>query len=189
MYTAPVAHLSYAEYVAAERAGSVRHEFLRGVVTAMAGGTPEHGALAAAVIREIGAALRGKPCRVYSSDVRVRVTETDLSTYPDASVVCGQLRTAPEDPDAISNPAVLIEVLSPSTEAHDRGAKWAHYRRITSLREYVLVAQDEPRIEVYRRNEQGRWELYEASRGERVAVESLGLALEVDRVYENPLES
>jgi Uma2 family endonuclease len=181
--------MSYAEYVAAEHARDVRHEFLKGLVYAMAGGTPEHGALAAAVIREIGGALRGKPCRVYSSDVRVRVTETDLSTYPDASVVCGQLKTDPEDPDAILNPTVLVEVLSPSTEAHDRGAKWAHYRRIASLREYILVAQDERRIELYRRNEQGRWELYEARSGERVAVESLGIALEVDMVYENPLAS
>ena len=137
----------------------------------------------------IGAALVGKPCRVYSSDVRVRVTETDLSTYPDASVVCGHLETDPDDPDAIANPTALVEVLSPSTEAHDRGAKWAHYRRLPSLREYILIAQDEPRIELYRRNEQGRWELYEARRSERVAVESLGIALDVDRVYENPLTS
>ncbi len=101
----------------------------------------------------------------------------------------GRLETAPDDPDGVTNPKVLVEVVSPSTEAHDRGAKWAHYRRIASLREYILVAQDEPRIELYRRNEAGRWELHEAQRGDRITVESLGLELEVDAVYENPLST
>ncbi len=181
--------MSYAEYLAAERRSAVRHEFLNGSVYAMAGGTPEHGALAAAIIRELGVGLRGKPCRVFSSDVRIRVVPTGLATYPDASVVCGRLETAADDPDGVTNPKILVEVVSPSTEAHDRGAKWAHYRRIASLREYILVAQDEPRIELYRRNEAGRWELHEAQRGDRITVESLGLELEVDAVYENPLST
>jgi Uma2 family endonuclease len=181
--------MSYAEYVIAEKASEVRHEFVKGAVYAMAGGTPEHGALAASIIREIGAALRGIPCRVYSSDVRIRSRETDLATYPDASVVCGRLETDSQDPDAILNPMVLVEVLSPSTEAHDRGAKWAHYRRIASLREYVLVAQDERLIELYRKNDQGRWELYEGRAGERITLESLGIELDVNLVYDNPLPS
>jgi Uma2 family endonuclease len=183
----PAVQMSYAEYALGEQSSPVRHEYLEGRVFAMAGSTPEHGALAAAIMGELRAALRGKPCRVYTSDLRVRVVETDMATYPDATVVCGKLETAPDDPDAVINPTLLVEVLSESTEAHDRGAKAAHYRRIASLKEYVLVAQDEKRIEVIRRNERGIWELHEARSGARVKLESLGVELEVDAVYYNPL--
>jgi Uma2 family endonuclease len=180
--------MSYAEYLAAEALAEVRHEYLNGEVWAMAGGTPEHSALAAAVILELGNALRGKRCRAFTSDVRVRISETGLTTYPDVSIVCGQLETAPEDKDAITNPIVLVEVLSDSTEAYDRGAKAAHYRRIPSLREYVLVSQNEPRIEVHRRTESGRWELLEARPGETIELASLGVRLDVAAVYANPLD-
>jgi Uma2 family endonuclease len=182
-----VIRMTYAEYVAAEAVGDVRHEYLAGDVRAMAGGTIEHGGLAVAVAREIGLALRGKPCRAFSSDVRVRIRETDLATYPDLSVVCGQLETAPDDADAITNPILLVEVLSDSTEAYDRGAKWAHYRRIASLRDYVLVSQAEPLIEVYRRTAGGRFELFEARAGETIELASIDAQLDVNAVYANPL--
>ena len=178
--------MTYAEYVEKERDASSKHEYLHGHAYAMAGGTPQHGALAAAVIRELGTALLGRPCRVYSSDVRVRVTATGLSTYPDASVVCGHLETAPDDPDAITNPVVLCEVLSPSTASYDRGAKAAHYRRLPSLREYVLVAQDEERIELHRLRD-GRWEIEDARPGERLRLESIDAELDVAAVYADPL--
>ncbi len=184
-----MARMSYAEYLAAEAVAEVRHEYLNGDVWEMAGGTIEHGALAAAVARELGVALRGKPCRAFSSDVRVRVPETDLATYPDLSVVCGQLETAKDDKDAITNPVVLVEVLSDSTEAYDRGAKWAHYRRIASLHEYVLVSQAEPLIEVYRRTPGGRFELLEARAGETIELASIGARLDVSGVYANPLDA
>ena len=179
--------MTYAEYLAAEVAAEVRHEFLNGEVWAMAGGTPEHAALAAALIGELRTALRGKPCRVYTSDLRVRVPATGLSTYPDVSVVCGSPETSPDDPEAITNPVIVAEVLSDTTEAYDRGAKAAHYRRLPSLQEYVLVAQTEPLIEVYRRTEAGRWELLEARPGELVELRSLGISLDVAAVYANPL--
>ena len=185
---AATARMSYAEYLAAEALAEVRHEFLNGEVWAMAGGTPEHSALAAAVILELGNALRGKRCRTFTSDVRVQIPETGLTTYPDVSIVCGQLETAADDKDAITNPIVLVEVLSDSTEAYDRGAKAAHYRRIASLREYVLVSQNEPRIEVHRRVESGRWELLEARPGEAIELASLGVRLDVAAVYANPLD-
>lgn len=184
----PHARLTYPEYVAAEAQSEVRHEFLDGCVYAMAGGTPEHAALAAALTRELGTALRAKPCRVFSSDLRVRVRATGLTTYPDLSVVCGKLETAADDPHALLNPIVLVEVLSESTEAYDRGTKAAHYRRIASLQEYVLVAQSEPLIEVHRRNERGHFELIEARAGEHAELASLGVTISVDAVYENPLE-
>ena len=184
---APSARMTYAEYLTAEAVSEVRHEFLNGEVWAMAGGTPEHAALAAALIGELAAALRGKPCRVYTSDLRVRVLATGLSTYPDVSVVCGSVEMAPEDPDAITNPVVVAEVLSDSTEAYDRGAKAAHYRRLASLQEYVLVSQAEPLIEVYRRTQAGRWELLEGRPGDLVELRSLGINLDVAAVYANPL--
>ena len=179
--------MTYAEYLAAEAVSEVRHEYLNGDVWAMAGGTPEHSALAAAMIRELGASLRGKPGRTFTSDLRVRILETGLSTYPDVSVVCGQLETSLDDKDAITNPIVPVEVLSEATEAYDRGAKWAHYRRVPSLREYVLVSQVEPLVEVYRRAESGRWELLEARSGEAIELASLGVHLDVAAIYTNPL--
>jgi Uma2 family endonuclease len=179
--------MTYAEYLAAEAVSDVRHEFLNGEVWAMAGGTPEHAALALAVGSELREALRGKPCRAFSADLRVRVVDTGLSTYPDVTVVCGQLEAAPDDPDAVTNPIVLVEVLSESTEGYDRGAKAAHYRRIPSLREFVLVSQAEPRIEVHHRAESGRWELLEARPGETIELSSIGARLDVGAVYANPL--
>ena len=195
-HRAPGERMSYAEYVARELTSDVKHEYLRGEVfvlgdvSAMAGGTRRHAALTVAVLSELRTALRGKRCEVYSSDLRVRVLatdlSTDLSTYPDGSVVCGQAEGR-DDQNSITNPTVIVEVLSESTEAYDRGAKAAHYRRIPSLREYVLVNQNERRIEVFHRNERGLWELSEAGPGERIALPSLDVSLEVDAVYADPL--
>ena len=176
----------YADYLAAERVSEVRHEFVNGRVYAMAGGTPEHGRLAANVARLVGNALLGKPCATFSSDVRVRILATGRSTYPDASVVCGKIERAPDDQDAITNPVVIFEVLSDSTEAGDRGDKFAHYRRLPSLREYVLISQSSARIEVYRHTNDGDWVLREANRGEAARIESLDLSLSVDEVYRDP---
>ena len=180
--------ISYADYLVMERSSPERHELLHGEVYAMAGGSPEHGALAAAWIGELRAALAGKPCRVFTSDVRVRIRETGLTTYPDVSVVCGRLETDVEDPDALLNPVLLVEILSESSEAHDRGAKAAHYRRIPSLREYVLASQSEPLVEVYRKNAEGRFELFEARADDSVDLASVGVLLAVRTLYANPLE-
>jgi Uma2 family endonuclease len=177
----------YAEYLAAERASEIKHEWLDGEVFAMAGGTPEHSGLAAAITAELRDALRGRPCRVFSSDLRVRVPETGLATYPDATVVCGRLETHPEDEHAVTNPVVLVEVLSDSTEGYDRGKKFAHYRRLASLRDYVLVNPNEARIEVFHRTDAGTWELAEAGAGQTIEIASLGCTLAVDEVYRDPL--
>ncbi len=184
----PVAQMTYAEYVASEAVSPVKREYVRGQVYAMAGGSVEHAALALAIAGELREALRGKPCRVYGSDLRVRILDTDMATYPDATVVCGRLETAPDDMNGVVNPTLLVEVLSESTEAYDRGAKAAHYRRIPSLKEYVLVAQDEARIEVYRRNDEGGWVLHEARSGQQIELRSVGVMLDVKLVYDNPLE-
>lgn len=179
--------LTYAEYPAREAVSTEKHEFIHGETYAMAGGTLEHGALALAVAGELRNALAGKPCRSHSSDARVHVTSTGATLYPDVSVVCGKVETPPGDPQAIANPTVLVEVLSDSTEAHDRGAKAGHYRRLPSLREYVLVSQSERRVEVQRRNERGVWELHFFGPGERLEFSSLGVSIPVDAIYANPL--
>ncbi|MDQ3030808.1 MAG: Uma2 family endonuclease [Myxococcota bacterium] len=181
--------MTYDDYLAFEERSDTKHEYLRGEVLAMSGGTPEHAALASSFTIALGTALRGKPCRIFSSDLRVRVAETDLSTYPDLTVVCGRLDIAPDDRHATTNPIVVVEVLSDSSEAYDRGAKFAHYRHLASLREYVLVAQDAPRVEVYRRNESGRFELFEFAAGETVELASIGARVLVDELYANPLDA
>jgi Uma2 family endonuclease len=185
----PVGRMSLAEYVASEASAEVRHEYLRGEVYAMAGGSLEHAALAAALAREVGVALGGKPCRTFSSDARVRIEATDMTTYPDLSVVCGELQRAAGDERAILNPTVIFEVLSESTEAYDRGAKASHYRHIPSLKEYVLVSQSEQRGEVQRRNAAGAWEIHEFSPGEHARLESLAVAISLDALYLDPLVS
>ena len=145
------------------------------------------GRLQAALAGVLGEALQGRPCVVFGADLRIRSRETEIATYADASVVCGEVETHPEDADAVTNPVLVIDVLSPSTEAYERGQKAAHYRRLPSMKEYVLVAQDAPRIEVFRRAEGGRWELLEAGAGESLTLESVGCTIAVDEVFANPL--
>jgi Uma2 family endonuclease len=116
----------------------------------------------------------------------VRVRATDRTTYPDLTVVCGPAEAPDEDPEAVTNPTVLVEVLSDGTEASDPGEKFAHYRQLASLREYVLVAQKERRIEVFRRQDDGRWTLEEAGAGRSVSLAALGIELAVNDVYADP---
>ncbi|MFV8752681.1 Uma2 family endonuclease [Nannocystaceae bacterium ST9] len=180
--------MSYADYLVAEAASALRHEYLRGEVWAMAGGSPTHARLAMAVGVALSNALADRSCGVFGSDLRVRIEATDLSTYPDITVVCGSLEYAELDPDAVTNPVLIIEVLSDSTEAYDRGQKFAHYRRLPSLREYVLISQHEPRIEAYSKTADGNWMLDEAGPGQALMLRSLaGVRLETDVVYRDPL--
>lgn len=184
----PVQRLSYESYLALERQAAHRHEFVDGVVYAMAGGSIEHGRLAARLAMLLGARLAERPCGVFSSDVRVRIEATNRTTYPDLSVVCGSIERADDDAEALVNPKALVEVLSESTEASDRGEKFAHYRRIPSLQDCVLVSQSERRIEIFHREGQ-RWTLSEATAGERIRIASLDVELDVDALYQNPLET
>jgi Uma2 family endonuclease len=179
-------HYTYAEYLALEEESQIRHEYLDGEIYAMAGGTPDHAALAAAVLKIIGSQLpRGG--RAFTSDLRVRVSSTGLTTYPDGTVVCGGTQRAAEDAIAVTNPLVLVEVTSNSTEEYDRGEKLRHYQSIATVREIVIVSHREPRISVYRRDEHG-WTTSEAGAGEVVPLESVGGGLRVDDVYREGLE-
>jgi len=164
----------------------VRHEFLAGQIYAMAGGTPEHGTYAANLIGILTAHLADRPCRVQTSDVRIRVRATGLDTYPDASVVGGSAERDAGDPNAITNPVVLVEVLSASTEEYDRGEKLEHYQRIESLREVVFVAHDQRRIDVVRRAAGGSWQTVSGTSGESLMLDSIGCSIAVDAVYRNP---
>ncbi len=183
---ASVQHLSYADYLAMEQASTTKHEYLCGEAFDMAGGTPEHSALAMSFGAALVSLLRVRPCRVFNSDLRIRNPETEFASYPDVAVVCRQLQPPSDDPNSVTNPTLIVEVLSDSTEGYDRGEKFAHYRRLSSLQEYVLVSQKEPHIEVYRRNEAGRWELFEYGKGEQVELASVGGKIDVDEIYRDP---
>lgn len=179
--------MTWKEFIAFERSASEKHEYLRGEVWAMAGGTPEHGRLATNASGELRTALRGRPCVVLNSDVRIRVRDTDRSTYPDTFVVCGKLERDPEDENTVTNPVVIVEVLSPGTEASDRGEKFAHYQHLTSLHDYVLISQTEKRIEVFSRGAGASWLMTPYGAGQRVPLPSLGIELDLDGLYFNPL--
>ncbi len=149
--------MSEARYLELERTSREKHEWIAGERYAMAGGTPMHAAICANVTSALRNALRGKGCGVASSDLRVHVPQTKFYTYPDVSVVCGRIQTLETDETVILNPSLLVEVLSSSTEAYDRGAEFAHYERIPTLAEYLLVSADGRRLEHFRRIENGQW--------------------------------
>ena len=184
----PARKLSYtfAEYIAIDDASATKHEYVNGEIFAMSGGTVKHGQIAANVIRTLGTQLLDRPCAVFTSDVRIRVLATGLATYPDVSVICGSIDYDPEDKNTITNPVLLVEVLSDSTEDYDREEKSSHYRRIPSLREYLLVSQHERRITHLSRNDDGSWTLRDVTSSAVVQLPSIGCDLSLDEVYRNP---
>jgi Uma2 family endonuclease len=177
--------MTEAEYLEFERASEIKHEFFAGEVLAMTGASEAHNLICVNVITMLKNQLRGQPCKIYPSDMRVKVEATGLYTYPDITVVCGDAQFADTELDTLINPLVIIEVLSPSTERYDRGRKFQQYRVLPSLREYVLIAQDHPRIEHYRLQETGTWQLTDA-KGLEASLElpSIGCMLALAEVYE-----
>ena len=160
-----VAHQYYTpeEYLALERKADYKSEYINGQIYAMSGASREHILISVNLAGELRSQLRGRPCEVYNSDMRVKVTPTGMYTYPDVTVVCGEPVFDDAQRDTLTNPSVIIEVLSPSTEAYDRGLKFSHYRKLASLSDYVLIAQDRLSVEHYvRRNDAGnQWVLTE----------------------------
>ena len=138
-----------AEYLAIERDSEVKHEYLNGRIYAMSGASPNHNRIEINLIREISTQLRGRRCEMFGGNMRVRVPETGLHTYPDASALCGEPRFVHDVLDHLLNPTVVFEVLSKSTAAYDRGEKFEHYRKIPTFQEYVLLEQDRARAEHY----------------------------------------
>lgn len=174
------------EYLQFEQTSHEKHEYRSGRIVAMAGGTENHSLISVNIIRELSVALRGKPCRVYDSNLRVRSSRVSLYTYPDAFIICGKTELDPDDRtgQTIINPRVIIEVLSPSTEAYDRGAKMRSYLMLDSLEEYVLVDQDLQHVETYFRQADGTWSFSATREGDAtVRLRSLGLGLAMADLY------
>jgi Uma2 family endonuclease len=182
-FPAPHHQYTYAEYLNLERDSPIRHEYFEGEIYAMAGGTPEHAALAMEIGAALVAQLRGGSCRVYGSDLRVRVLATGLATYPDITVVCGPLVRDPESPETVTNPKVVVEVTSKGTEDYDRGERLEHYKRIPSLDAALLVSHREPKIDLWHRTEEGRWTVRSFGPGEMVDIAPIRGRLNVDEVY------
>ena len=174
---------AFADYLALEEASNTKHEFLKGEIYAMAGGTPEHAALSVAVAAALLSQLRGGPCRVYSSDLRIRSLTTGLTTYPDVTVVSGGLQRDPESPTTVVNPSLVVEVTSDGTEAYDRGEKLDHYRAIPSLGTVVLVSHREALVEVWQRRPSGPWDPRAFRSGQTAELEALPVRLVVDEIY------
>jgi Uma2 family endonuclease len=183
----PIHRYTPEEYLCRERDATERHEYYHGEVFAMAGGSPDHSLICSNVNREIGNRLKGTPCRAYESNLRVRVPRTTLYTYPDVSVICGerQFDLLDTNRETVLNPALIVEVLSPSTESWDRGGKFQNYRQIESLREYVLVSTDKPLVETFLRQPDGTWNYTPtAGRDARAALRSLGIELPAAEIYD-----
>ncbi|HKY34579.1 MAG TPA: Uma2 family endonuclease [Polyangiaceae bacterium] len=180
---------TFDEYLRMEQDSGTKHEFIAGQVYAMSGGTPEHAGVTANVARLLGNALSGKPCRVYSPDLRVRVRATGLGTYADVTVVCGKLELDPDDPKRHTalNPRLLVEVLSPSTEDYDRGEKLGNYKQVPSVQEVMFVAHDRREIEVVQREADGTWSRRITRDGETVVLASIDCEVSVSEIYRDPL--
>ncbi|PRQ10257.1 Uma2 family endonuclease [Enhygromyxa salina] len=180
---------TFREYLDLEAISPIKHEFFGGHVWAMAGGSPDHARFAVNISTALANQLRGRPCAVFSSDLRIRVQATGLATYPDVSVICGELECASQDPggNTVTNPVVIIEVLSPSTEDYDRGEKLAHYKLIPSLRDIVFVAHDERRLELWRRVDADRWTLEVVRDRGAATLASIACTLDVAAVFHDPL--
>ncbi len=183
MSSAAIQRYSPTDYLALERAGEFKHEFFDGEMFLMAGGTIEHSQVAANVIRALGNALADTGCRVLTSDMKIKLP-TGLYTYPDASVVCDQPQYEDDHKDVLLNPLLIVEVLSPSTEAYDRGQKFRHYQTCPSLREYVLIAQDRSAVDHYLRQPSGQWLLTTfESLDATMPLPSLGVGLRLRDIY------
>jgi Uma2 family endonuclease len=185
MATQPKPRLTPEQYLEIERKAEYKSEYFDGEMFAMSGGTLAHSTIAMNIGGSLVNQLRGRSCRAMSSDMRVRVNPTGLYTYPDVSVVCGEPQLLDGAQDTLLNPTVIVEVLSPSTEAYDRGKKFEHYRNIESLREYLLVASDRVQVDLFTRQDDRQWMLTVAKMpGEQLTLHSIGCTLQVAEVYD-----
>lgn len=181
----PKTHLTPEEYLAIERKAEYKSEYFNGEMFAMAGASERHALIVTNVVAELRGQLRHRPCTVYSTDLRVRVSPTGLYTYPDVIVVCGQAQFADDQKDTLLNPTLIVEVLSESTKDYDRGGKFEHYRSLASLSEYVLIAQDKHHVEHFVRQPDNRWLLSETNRLEdTIHLPSIDCALALTEVYD-----
>ena len=181
----PKPRLTPEEYLALERKAEYKSEYLAGEMFAMAGASERHVSIVANVMYLLAGQLKGRPCKAYASDMRVRVSPTGLYTYPDVVVVCGQPQFADEQQDTLLNPMLIVEVLSESTKDYDQGEKFEHYRTLASLSEYVPIAQDKYHIEHFVRQPDNRWLLSETNLLEdTIHLPSIACDLALAEVYD-----
>lgn len=173
-----------AEYLAMEKASDTKHEFFQGEVFAMAGAGRRHNVISKNVTGELYALLKGNPCQPYGSDLRIHIPENTLFTYPDISIICGDIIASKEDEDTAVLPSVLIEILSPSTKNYDRGGKFKLYRDIPSLKEYILIDTEAINIECFRLNAGEHWELEEYKTQEAtLVINTLNVSIKIQDIY------
>lgn len=185
MASQPKTFLTSEEYLTLERKAEYKSEYVNGEVYAMVGASRRHNLITGNIFGELREQLKKRRCEVYTSDMRVRVPATNLYTYPDVIVVCGEPKFEDEHVDTLLNPTVIVEVLSPSTASYDRTKKFGYYRTIKSLAEYLLVAQDEYKVEQYTRQADNRWLLSDISSLEgMVNLDSLQCALLLADIYD-----
>lgn len=182
----PAAHITPEEYLELERAATdAKHEYFAGEIFAMAGGSVRHARIISNAHHALRNALAGKPCDAFTSDVRVRVSETGLYTYPDVVALCGEPELPDDHEDTLLNPTVLIEVLCPSTARYDRGDKFLHYRTIPSLQDYLVIAQDRMHVEHHQRQAEGRWLLTDfRSNGDTIELTGVPARLSLSDLYD-----
>ena len=178
-------YLSPEDYLALERSVDFKSEYFDGEIFAMAGASESHNLIVINTIRELSIQLKKRPCKVYANDMRVKVSPTGLFTYPDVMVVCGQAQFDDSHLDTLLNPTLIVEVLSDSTEAYDRGRKFEHYRKLESLMEYVLIAQHRPHVESYRRQPDQGWVLTESDGLEgHLRLDAIDCELALAEIYD-----
>ncbi|MBI1768914.1 MAG: Uma2 family endonuclease [Bacteroidetes bacterium] len=176
--------LTIEEYLQFEKPSLEKHEYFKGEVFAMAGASPMHNVIFSNVFGELFLRLKGKPCKPYGSDFRVHITENTLFTYPDISIVCGDIISSKADEDSFVNPAVIIEILSPSTKDYDRGGKFLLYRDVPTLKEYILIDTESIFIEAHRINKSGHWELEDIKGIDTTLnIESVQVSLPLKEIY------
>ncbi len=174
-----------AEYLAMEQVADYKSEYYNGEIYAMSGGTSDHSLIAVNLVIELGLQLRAKPCRVYNSDMRLLVKRSGLYTYPDIMVICGKLEFVERRNDTVTNPLLIVEVLSESTREYDRGQKFLFYQQIPSLRDFVLVESESPHVEYYQRAEGDKWtvEILDGLDA-TVKLESLACEIPARQIYD-----
>jgi Uma2 family endonuclease len=168
MTALPKPQYTFDDYLAIEREQDTRNEYIDGQVYAMTGAKENHNLIVTNLIVSIGNQFKGRPCRVFANDMKVRIDLANAGTYPDVIALCGEREFYDQRRDIICNPALIVEVLSPSTEAHDRGNKFALYRRLPSLQDYLLISQERMAAELYTRQADGRWLMSEFDQAEQV---------------------
>jgi Uma2 family endonuclease len=176
---------SIQEYLEMENEALEKHEYYKGEIFAMSGAGARHNIISVNIIASLHHSLKGKSCQPYGSDMRIHIPENTLFTYPDISIICGDIVNPKEDENTATNPTVIVEILSPSTKNYDRGVKFMLYRAIPTLKEYILIEAESIHVEQFAINKEGLWQLKEYSNLEdKMVLESLGIILLLNDVYD-----